>query len=104
MKTTTISSTPPEISFGFSPDLLISALDRNKKTVETKIKPIAKKKLRDVDMGKRRLFIIILMKYNEEYERQKTQEKNYETKIKNSPKMSCLSSSSTTMRFTRFKD
>jgi len=97
MKSTTISIVAPKILSSFSPDLLISILDRNKKNVETKILKLQRIKIRTQDLGKRK-------EYYEEYERKKTEEKNYETKIKDAHERSRLSTSSSTVQFKRYKD
>jgi len=104
MKSTTISIVAPKILSSFSPDLLISILDRNKKNVETKILKLQRIKIRTQDLGKRKEFDKLIKEYYEEYERKKTEEKNYETKIKDAHERSRLSTSSSTVQFKRYKD
>lgn len=70
--------------------------------VENKIKPLEKKKVRDIDIGKKREFLFLIKKFNEEYERKKIEKAQYDQKIKDAPKRSIISNASSTCRFTRF--
>jgi predicted transcriptional regulator len=106
MKTTTISSIPPQIIQSFNKKLLMSIIEISKETVESEIIRLYYKKivLRPKNSGKRKEFDKLIKEYYEEYERKKTQEEKYKAKIKDSQQRSSISNSSSTMRFESYKD
>ncbi len=73
---------PPPISQRFDGNLLRSTLQRILHNVDKNIKPLAKKKIKGDHIGRRRQFIILLMKFNEAYERKKVEEINYQAEVK----------------------
>lgn len=90
------------IEKSFNPDLLFTTLERVKKRLETKIKPLAEKKLREKDVGKRRQFIMYLIQFEELYERKTQEEADYQAKIEEeNKKRPRIPNSSGTIRFKR---
>jgi hypothetical protein len=102
----TYSIKPPEITTQFSADLLLTLLQRIERRVE-KIKILAAKKLKENHVGRRRQFVILLMKFNEEYERKKIEEADYKAenkkKIEERPSLSNVGSTCTFKRL-RFQE
>ena len=88
----------------FNKFLLMNWLERLSHRVETEIKPLAEKKLKQAHIGRRREFVILLMKFNEVYERKKAEEADYQAalkkKIEERPR---FPASSGTMRFKRIQ-
>jgi hypothetical protein len=100
MITTTINA--PPISMIFDRNLLMNTLQRIYYKVETKIKPLSQKKLKDDHIGRRRHFVILLMKFNEAYERKTIEEADYQAEIKEKiKKRPCISTTGVTTRFRR---
>lgn len=79
---TTINNLPPQIKQYFSPNLLMSYLERMMNDVLTEILPQAKKKFRPQDIGRRREFNILLSEFYQLYERKKAEEKAFKDEIK----------------------
>ena len=95
---------PPPISQIFDGRILMNTLQRILHKVETKIKPLAKKKLKEDHIGRKRQFIILLMKFNEAYERKKIEEADYQAAIKEKIKeRSTISASSGTCMFRQIR-
>ena len=100
MITTTVCA--PTTSIIFDGNLLMNTLQRLHHKLENRIKPLAKKKLKDDHVGRRRQFIILLMKFNEAYERKTIEEADYQAeikeKIKKRPHISTTGSTATFRR------
>lgn len=77
---------PPMIHQQFNKYLLMDFLDRSKMQLEEKIMPLSKKKIRDIDIGRKREFEILLVKFKEVYERKKNEKTNYEAALKEKAK------------------
>jgi hypothetical protein len=92
----------PPIKQFFDPYMLDSLLGMYKR-VENEIIPLSRKKIRDQDVGKIKEFSELLEKFQELYERKKTEKAEYDEKIKNAAKRSSLPSTGQTARFTRFQ-
>src|SRR5258708_31593549 len=77
-----ISTLPPEIVIKFNSNLLMNTLDRIRHRLENEIKPLAKKKLKGANYGRKEKFIMLLDRFNEVYERKIAEEANYQAEIK----------------------
>ncbi len=102
MITTTISA--PAISMIFDGNILMNTLQRIHHKLENTIKPLCQKKLKDDHIGRRRQFIILLMKFSETYERKTIEEADYKAEIKAKiEKRPHISASSTSACFRRLQ-
>lgn len=75
---------PPPIEQYFDPCLLMTFLERLKWKVEKKVLLKAKKKIREIDTGKRKRFEMMLKEFWESYERKTNEEKIYKAEIEKS--------------------
>lgn len=102
MSFTTIAQLPPPIKQYFNRFLLMDILERKKWSLENVIHPLAKKKIRPQDVGKQREFNLLLLKYQEIYERKKIEKADYEAACKEKEKkVPHFPTSGGTMRFRR---
>lgn len=102
MITTLNMITAPEIRFQFSPDLLLDFLGRIKMRME-EIEKLKTKKIREIDVGRKREFEILMKRYGELYGRKKVEEEALKAEIKKkNEKRPDLSAPGSVMRFRRF--
>jgi len=81
MITTTIYPFPM-IQQTFNPLLLMTTLQRKKHLVESKIKPLAIKKIKPAHVGRHKDFYYLLFLFEQEYERKVKEEENYKAEVK----------------------
>ncbi len=98
----TINVLPPAIKQSFDSYLLDRLLGM-KMRVENKIKPLFQRKNRLQDIGKKKEFETLLIKFQDTYERKKIEEEQYKEKIKNAKKRSRTPDTGGVMRFRRFQ-
>jgi hypothetical protein len=103
MTVTTYAALPPPIQQFFDP-FLLDPLYGMLRRVQDIIIPLAKKKIRHQDVGKRKEFDLLKIKFMEAYERKKIEEEEYKTKIKNTQKRPSIYASEETCRFRRMGD
>lgn len=96
----TISMLPPEIRQQFSETLLDPLLDRLRR-VERKLILLADRKIRAQDTEKRKMFDALLEEFMELYERKTVEKAQYQAKIENAKKRSCIPATGGVVRFTR---
>lgn len=82
----TTISLPSLINQRFDPYLFLDYLDKSKRRLETKIKPLANKKLRDIDIGRKREFEVLLTRFERAYERKKIEKAEYHAEIEEKAK------------------
>jgi hypothetical protein len=93
---------PPPILQFFDPFLLDPFYGMLRR-VQDIIIPLAKKKIRPQDVGKRKEFELLKIKFMETYERKKVEEEEYKTEIKNSAKRPTIPLTGGTVRFRRLQ-
>jgi len=96
------NSIPPLIKTKFDKYLLLSQTERCKHIVEEIITPLSLKKIRLIDVGKKREFEKLLYEFMELYERKKNEEEIENKKTKE--KMSHFPIKGTTCTFKRFEE
>jgi hypothetical protein len=77
----TIGNLPPILRERFNIYMLDPLLGMMK-YIENEVIPLSIKKIRPQDIGKRRKFDELLKEFREVYERKKTEEANYDAKVK----------------------
>lgn len=105
MSIKTITALPPQIIQSFNSVLMCEQIYNPFYYIDKdmgKIIKIFNKKIRLEMTGKQKEFDKLKQAYQELYERAKIKKENYETALKNAPKMSYISSSGATCIFKRF--
>lgn len=95
---------PPQIHQRFDPFLLMGFLERIYWNVMTNIDPLADKKIRERDIGRRREFDRLMQQFTEVYERKIKEEDDYQAAREEAfKKRSHIPTSSGTCKFKRME-
>lgn len=103
MPTIITSAFPPMVKQSFNPYLLDPLMGMFMH-INNKIIPLADKKLKIQDVGKKREMEKLIKEFKEVYERKKIEEEEYKAKIKNAKKRSFIPNASETCTFKRLQN